>query len=325
MRALLIALLIVVADGANPYGSRGAERVDSYPAHAVKIIVPVPPGTAPDIIARLVGTELSAQWRQPVIIENRPGAAQNLGAELVAKASPDGYTLLVTPQGPLVISQSLFSNLRFDPAAFVPITVLSEQPLVLIASANSPFRTLDDLLRHAKSQPGHVTFASPGVGSSPHLAGVILQRSSGVQLLHVPYKGLGEAMEDVMSGRVQIMFDNLSNAIPHIRNGTVRALAITGAARSRILPHVPALNEAAPGTYPTSWFAMVSPGGTSPAITEKLSRDVVHALHAPNVQSKFQTMLLRTVASSPEETKAFLQRETALWRDVIKTNGIALH
>lgn len=293
-----------------------------YPSRTVKIVVPLPPGPTADILPRILAERLSARWGQPVIIENRPGAANNLGAELVAKAEPDGYTLLATPQGPLVISQSFYPKLGFDPTAFAPISVFAAQPLLLVVHPKVPAATLQDLVAFAKANPDRINFASAGTGSSPHLTGEMLRIAAGIRIVHVPYTGLGPAMSDLLAGHVDMMIDNLGNSLPHIRAGKLKALGVASEKRIPELPDVAAIAEAFPGFHSTSWFAMVAPPRTSSAITERISQATADVLKMPEVAKRFGDLNVAPVGTTPAETAAFLKKESERWKDVIVSGGI---
>ena len=221
---------------------------DGYPSRTIKLVVPLPPGPTADILPRILADKLAARWGQPVIIENRPGAANNIGAELVAKAEPDGYTLLATPPGPLVISQSFYPKLGFDPGAFVPVSIFAAQPFVLLVNPKVPASTLQELIAFAKANPGKINFASGGTGSSPHLTGEMLRIAADIRIVYVPYPGLGPAMTDLLAGRADMMIDNLGNALPHIRSGKLKALGVASETRIPELPDVPAIAEVFPGS-----------------------------------------------------------------------------
>ena len=289
----------------------------SYPDQTVKIVVPLPPGPIADTLPRIIAEKLAERWGQPVIIENRPGAAQNLGAEFVAKAAPDGYTLLATPQGPLVISQSFFPNLGFDPMAFVPISIFAEQPLLLVANPRVPTGNLGELIAFAKTNPGKLNFASPGIGSSPHLTGEMLQTDAGIQFTHVPYKGMGPAVVDLLAGRVDIAFNNLGNSLSLIRSGKLKALAVASPKRIPEFPDVPAVAELYPGFYSNSWFAFVAPPRTPPAIAAEISRAIADVVQMPDVVAQYQKVSMTPVVMSSAETSAFLKTEAERWRKVI--------
>jgi tripartite-type tricarboxylate transporter receptor subunit TctC len=316
-----IFLQLATAIAASPALSRLAYP-QSYPSRPIRIVVPLPPGATADTIPRIVAAKLGAKWGVPIVIENRPGAAQNLGAELVARAEPDGYTLLATPQGPLVINQSLTANLKFDPAAFVPVTVMAALPYVLVAPAQSALSSLDRLIAVAKADPGKLNFASPGVGSSNHLAMAWLSGLAGFQLSHVPYRGAAPALTDLLAGRVDVMFDNAGNVVSLIKDNRLRALAVSSKARISELPDVPAIAERFPEFVATSWFAVVAPPGTPAEIAEKLSDAVAEALRMPDVATTVRELSANVIASNPKETAAFFAAETAHWRQVIVAMGI---
>lgn len=302
--------------------SSAALARDDYPNRTVKFLVGAPPGTNLDIVPRIIADKLTARWGHPVIIENKPGAAQNLAAEVVAKSPPDGYTLLATPQGPLTISQFFFPKLGFDPSAFVPVSIVASQPIVLVAHPKLPAANLKELVAYAKAKPGQINFASPGVGSSPHLSGEMLQIDADIRFTHVPYKGMPPAETDLIAGHVDLMFDNLSNVLPHIKDGRMKALGVASDARIPELPDVPAIAETYPGFYSTSWFAIVAPPGTPPALADNLWKAIKAVLREPDVAARYRAMSSTPVASSPAETAAFLKKESEGWRQVIATAGI---
>lgn len=288
-----------------------------YPNQTVKIVVPLPPGSSADTLPRIIAQKLAERWGQSVIIENKPGFAQNLGAELVAKAAPDGYTLLATPQGPLVISQSFFPKLGFDPSAFAPISIFAEQPLLLVANPHSPAASISELVAYAKANPGKLNFASPGIGSSPHLTGEMLQTDANIRFTHVPYKGMGPAIVDLLSGRVDIAFNNLANSLALIRGGKLKALAVASPKRIPELPEVPAVAEFYPGFYSNSWFAFVAPPRTPASIAAKISQDIAEVVQMSDVVAWYKKTSMTPIAMSPVETGAFLTKEARRWREVI--------
>jgi tripartite-type tricarboxylate transporter receptor subunit TctC len=273
-------------------------------------------------LPRLIADKLGARWGQPVIIENRPGAAQNLGAEVVAKAAPDGYTLLATPQGPLVVSQHFYPTLGFDPSAFVPVTVMAALPYTLVAHPAVQASTLQELVALARANPERMTFASPGTGSPPHLAGEMLKSVSGIRMIHIPYKGVAPAATDLLAGRVNLMFDNLANTLPHIKSGKLKVLAVAGEARIPELSDVPAIAETYPGFYAAGWYAIVAPPKTPVEIAAKLSGAIGETLKLPDVANRLREYSARPVGSSPAETAAFFRQESERWRQVILANGI---
>ena len=310
-------LIAAAVAGALP---GGAAAQTGYPTRTIKIVVPAPPGANLDTIPRIIADKLASHWGHPVIIEHRPGAAQNLGAEVVARSEPDGYTLLATPQGPLVISQHFFAKLGFDPAAFVPVSIIASQPLVLVAHPKFRAANLKDLVASAKD--ARISFASAGIGSSPHLTGEMLKLAAKIDFVHVPYKGLAPAMTDLLGGHVDMMFDNLTNALPQIRDGKVKALAVASETRIGELPDVPAIAELFPGFYSTSWFAIVAPPKTPAGVAAQLSQAIAATLKLPDVIDRYRALASTPVGSSPAETEAFLKKESERWRQVIAAAGI---
>jgi tripartite-type tricarboxylate transporter receptor subunit TctC len=284
--------------------------------------IPLPPGGA-DIYARIVADKLSAKWGQPFIVEHKPGSGANIGAQFVAQSEPDGYTLLITPPGPLVISQHFYSKLAFDPTAFVPITVVVTQPAVLIANPKLPVSNLRELIAYARENPGKLKYASGGISSPPHLNGLMLTGAAGVTATHVPYRGVVQGMTDLVAGHVDMMFDNLSNALPQVREGRVKALGVTSKTRIPELPDVPAIAETYPDVLYTSWFGMVAPPKTPAAVVNKLTAAVAEAMRAPDVINRYKSLSATPGGSmSPTEMAGFLAEESARWRKLIIANKL---
>lgn len=293
-----------------------------YPNRTIKIIVPAPPGPLLDVLPRIVADKLGTRWGKPVIIENRPGFAQNLGAEVVSRADPDGYTLLFTPPGPIVISQYLYSKLGFDPVALVPITVMVTLPAVIVVNPQVPVSTLQELIDYAKANPNKITYGSPGAGSTVQLAMEKLQIAAGIHLIHVPYPGFAPAETDLLAGHIDMMIDNLGNVVPHIKNGELKVLAVTNAARLPDLPNVPAVSEVLSGYVHQDWFAFMAPPKTPPAIVDKLSQAIAETLKLPDVAKRLDDFVVTPVGNSPADTGLLLQRERERWRQVIAESGI---
>jgi tripartite-type tricarboxylate transporter receptor subunit TctC len=303
-------------------GPAGAQT--EFPNRPIRLVVPVPPGPMLDALPRIVAEKLSLKWKQPVIIDNRPGAAQNLGAEVVYKSAPDGYTLFVTPAGPLTISPHLLPKLSFNPAAFVPVSLLVTIPSVLVANAKLPFSTLEEFIAFAKAHPGKITFATSGRGSSPHLANEMLMNTTGIRMTHVPFAGFGPALNNLLGGHVDVMIDNFGNVAPSIENGSLRLLGATTEKRIPDSPNTPAISETYPGFSYASWFAIVAPPKTPPEIAAKLSQAIAETLKLPDVEQRLRRFFVTAVGSSPAETAAFLRREDELWRKIIQANQIKL-
>ena len=293
-----------------------------YPSRPIRIVVPLPPGSNGDLMPRILGQHLSAKLGQPVVIENRSGAAQNLGAEYVSRTEPDGYTLLATPQGPLVISPSFVPNLAFDPSQFVPVTIMAKLPYILVVHPKVPVTTFAEFIAYAKANPGKLNYGTPGLGSSSHLTGEMLKLASGIEMTHVPYAGLAPALTDLLAGHTDVMIANLDSSLAQVQEGKLKGLAVTGEKRAPEVPGLPAIAETYPEVVSTSWFAVVAPPRTPSEIAAKLSRAFAEILREPEVERKWREMTLTPVGGTPEEVGAFLKLETERWRKVIVSGGI---
>jgi tripartite-type tricarboxylate transporter receptor subunit TctC len=294
----------------------------NYPNRPIKIVVPLPAGPVADIVPRLIGEKLAARWGQPVIIENRPGAALNIGAEAVARAEPDGYTLLATPPGPLVVSQHFFSKLAFDPKTFVPVSIMVKVPAVLVANPKIPVSTFAQLVAYAKSNPDKLSYGSPGTGNTPQLAMEKLMATAGIRFLHVPYQGLAPALRDLLAGHIDVMIDNLGNVVEHITNDRLKLIAATTEARLAQFPDVPTVAETFPGVTHMDWFAVVAPAKTPPEIAAKLSEAIAEVLKMPDIAKRMSDLNVTPVGSSPAETAALIKQESDRWQQVIAAAGL---
>jgi tripartite-type tricarboxylate transporter receptor subunit TctC len=294
----------------------------TYPSRLIRIVVPLPPGSNGDLMPRILGQHLATKLGQPVVIENRSGAAQNLGAEYVSRAEPDGYTLLATPQGPLVISPSFVPNLAFDPSQFVPITIMAKLPYILVVHPKLPVATFAEFIAYAKANPGKLNYGTPGLGSSSHLTGEMLKLASNIEMTHVPYGGLAPALTDLLAGHTDVMTANLDSVLAQVQEGKLKGLAVTSEKRAPEVPNLPAMAETYPEVVSTSWFAVVAPPKTPPDIADKLSRAFAEILREPEVEKKWREMALTPVGGTPDEVGAFLKAETARWRKVIVSGGI---
>jgi tripartite-type tricarboxylate transporter receptor subunit TctC len=301
-----------------------AQGLDSYPAKTVTIVVPFPPGGGTDVGARLIAQKLSAKWGQSVVIENKGGAAGILGVDLVAKAKPDGYTLLVGNVGTQSVNPSLYAKLPYNPdTALLPIGMIAELPLVLLATPSLPFQSIREVVAAAKASPGKLSYASSGSGGAPHLTTELLQKASGIRLLHVPYKGGGPAVVDVMAGHVNFLFATVLESIGHIKSGKARGLAVSSAARSPALPDVPTIAENGyPGFESGSWIGMLAPTGTPAAIIEKVAADLQEILGRPDVKQTLISQGATPLSLMPLEFKTRIDSDRQRYLRIIQDGGI---
>jgi tripartite-type tricarboxylate transporter receptor subunit TctC len=297
---------------------------DAYPSKPVRIVVPYPAGGVADLLPRTVGAKLSEKWKQPVVVENKPGASGNIGMADGARAEPDGYTLVLAPTGNLTVNQFLFKEMPFDVAKdFTPITVLATSPNVLVVHPSVPAKTFGELIAYARANPGKLNFSSPGTGSGAHLAGELLNVEAGIKAVHVPYKGMAPAVSDLVGGQVQMMFAGISTALQHIRAGRLVALAIASPKRSPQLPDVPTVAESGiPGFDVTSWYGMVVRSGTPPAVVKKLHADMAEALALPDVKEKLAALGLDPLGNPPEDFARMIAAESRKWSEIVQKAGI---
>ena len=296
-----------------------------YPNKPIRIIVPYPAGQASDTITRLVGERLGKSLGQPVVVDNRPGAGGNIGTDAGAKSAPDGYTLTVATAA-LPISKHVYRKLPFDPAKdFAPITLMTITPLVLVTRTDLPVKDVAGLVDYAKKNPGKLTFASSGPGTSHHLSGELFKALAGVDMLHVPYKGSPPAHVDLMGGSVDVMFDNIVPVAPHVRQGKLRALAVTTKTRAAALPDVPTMAEAGyPNFEATAWFGLLAPAGTPQPVVDKLNKEIVAILKSPDLRDRLAGLGATVVADRPEEFGRFMAAEINKWAPVVKRAQIEL-
>jgi tripartite-type tricarboxylate transporter receptor subunit TctC len=298
---------------------------EPYPTRVVKIVLPVLPGSTTDILARLVANELSQTWGKPVIVENMPGAAMNLGSEYVALAEPDGYTLLICPPSPLSIQQLLFHDLKYDPTKFVPIALLAKIPNVLAVRPDFPSNSVQELIAYAKANPGKLTFASQGVGSTAHLSGSELEVLGGIKMVHVPYHGAQPALTDVMAGNVDMFFDTLTTSVPLYKAGKLKLLGVASAERASSIPDIPTIAESGlPGFRSITWFAIAGPPRLPAALADKINRDVVEILQKPEITEKIRDLRLEPMGGTTADMANFVADETKLWDRVITEAHITL-
>jgi tripartite-type tricarboxylate transporter receptor subunit TctC len=294
---------------------------DDYPNHPVRWLVGYPPGGSTDICARLIGQFLSEHLHQQFAVENKPGAGNNLATEIAVHAPPDGYTLfLVNPAN--AINASLYKNLSFDFIRdMVPVAGFIRVPNVMEVNPNVPAHTVKEFIDYAKANPGKVNLGSSGIGTSVHLSGALFMMMTGVELVHVPYRGSAPALTDLLGNQVQVMFDNLPSSLGHIQGGRLRALAVTTAAPSKALPGVPTVAETVPGYEASAWFGMAVPKGTPRPIIDKLNREINQALADPGIQAKLADLGGILIAGSPEDFGKVIAEETAKWAKVVQATG----
>src|SRR5712672_949673 len=301
-----------------------ASSGQTFPDRVVRIVNPFPPGGSVDVMARLLAQKLTDELGQQVIVENHAGAGGNTGAESVAKSEPDGHTLLFTAPGPLVVNPTLYAKgLGFDPAKdFVPIALFATTPLVLMVSNQVPAKNVQELIALAKQKPGQINFASAGIGSTPHLSGELFKSMAGIDIVHVAYRGTGPAMNDLLGGHIQIMFDLLPSSLPQIEAGKVRALANAGATRPRSLAQLPTVAEQGlPGFEAASWFGLVAPAQTPAPIVEKLSAEVAKILKAPDVVARLNEMGAAPGTAFGKDFAIFMEAEAKKWGEVVRVSG----
>lgn len=302
-----------------------ATRVEArpdFPNRLVKLIVPVPPGAQLDAVARIVAERLSAKWHQPVIIENRPGAAGSIGAEVVAKAEPDGHTLFVTHPGPLVTNQWLYSKLAYDPSSLVAVTVLVTLPPVLVTNSNLRVSNFSEFLTYARANQGKITYGSPGAGSTPHLAMEELAYTAGLRFIHVPYQGLAPAQRELLGGHIDVMIDMAGNVLPQLSEGKLKVLAVTGDKRLAQLSQVPTVSESVSNCAFTDWFAVAAPPKTPEALANHISRSFADALQDASVAQRMRDFAIVPVGNSPAAAKTFFAQEGRHWRKIIDATRI---
>jgi tripartite-type tricarboxylate transporter receptor subunit TctC len=297
----------------------------SWPARPIRLVVPYPPGGPTDIVARVVGQKLGDRLGQTVVVENRPGAGGNIGAEAVAKAAPDGYTLLVATTAH-AINMTLFRKPGYDTRKdFAPVSLLTRGPLVLVTAPTTPASTVAELIALAKARPDAVTFASSGNGQSTHLAAELFNTMAGIRMTHVPYKGSAPALTDVMGGQATVMFDTMLSAMPFVRDGKLKALAVTGASRSPAAPDVPTVAQSGLAGYEaTAWNALVAPAGTPPAVIDAVSQALKTVLEDSDVRARFATQGFAAEWTAPSATGRFLGDEIDKWAKVVKASGATI-
>jgi tripartite-type tricarboxylate transporter receptor subunit TctC len=298
-------------------------HAQTWPAKPVRIIVPFAPGGPADVLARVIGQELSDTLGQPFVVENKVGAAGNIGVEQIAKAAPDGYTLGIVPVGNIAVNPSLFPALPYKASELAPVAMLATVENVLAVNAEVPAQSLKELLALAKQKPGTLSFASPGAGSQAHLAGELMALEADVKLIHVPYKGIGPAINDLVGGQVTMMFGAMSAVLPHVKSGKLRALGVASLKRSAAMPELPTIAEQGlPKFEAVSWYALMAPAGTPAAVVDRLNAESTRSLAKPAIKEKFAAQGLEPGSGKPQDLAATIRTETARWSEVIRKQNI---
>jgi tripartite-type tricarboxylate transporter receptor subunit TctC len=313
------AILVVC----GPFLLGGAAIAESYPSHPVKIVVPFPAGGSNDIVARILAQKLTERDGQTFLVENRGGAGGNIGSDAVAGSDPDGYTLLLTAPPPLTINVALYKDLKYDPAkAFAPVSLVASVPIVLAVHPSLGVKNVSELVALAKARPGALNFGSSGNGSTNHLAGELLKSVTGIDIVHIPYKGAAPAMNDLIAGHIPMMFDNMPAVLPQVQGKFINAIAVAGHTRASALPDVPTVAESGvPGFEASAWFGLVAPANTPAPVLAKLEGDVEAILRMPDVQKRFTELGAEPGAISGEVFGKFLADETAKWTKIIRESG----
>jgi tripartite-type tricarboxylate transporter receptor subunit TctC len=319
-RLALFGLLIAITS----FGATES-RAQSFPSKSVRLIVPFPPGGPADVLGRVYAEKLSAAWSQPVIVENRAGAAGNIGSDMTAKAAPDGYTILLIASSH-VINSALYDKLPYDPIKdFTPLSQVAYYSLVLVAHPSVPAQSLSELVALAKAQPGKLALVSAGNGTPTHLTAELFRTAAQIDFLHVPYKGAAPATNDLLAGQGQLMFNNPVSALPHVTAGKLKALAVTGTQRSALAPDIPTVAESGyPGFEAGTWYAFLAPAGLPPEISKKLSRDIVAITKQDDLKARFAKMGIEALGSTPEQLSEVMQADLVKWSAVIRNANIKL-
>jgi tripartite-type tricarboxylate transporter receptor subunit TctC len=316
LRLLCLALVVSLA-------ASGGAAAQSYPAHPIRWIIGFPPAGPTDILVRIMGDWLGTRLGQPVIVENKPGAASNIATEAVINAAPDGYVIGSVTSANAINATVNKRTLQFDYLKqLIPVSGMSQGPSVLVVNPSIPASNIAELIAYAKANPGKINFGSPGIGSTGHLAAELFKAMAGVDLVHVPYRGAAPAMADLMAGHVQVVFDSMVSVLPHVQGGRVRALAVTSKARSSLLPDLPTIAETLPGYESTIWFGVGAPRGTPPEIVARLNREINAGLAAAEIKEKYAKLGTTPMVMTPEEFWTFSQGETDKWQQVIERAGI---
>jgi len=314
MVMLCLSLLCIGAVNAQPTAA-------NYPSQPVRIIVPYPPGGGADFLARLLAERALAKWGQSMIVDNRPGAGGNVGTEAVFRAPPDGYTMLFTAQPPLVANKSLYSKLTFDPEQMTPVSVMATAYSVLLVNPKLPVNNLQDFVAYGKANPGKLNYASQGIGNAAHLTAELFSSTAGIKMVHIPYKGTGPALADLLSGQVDVLFGELATAGVHVRAGNLKILGVGGATRHPDYPQIPAIAELMPQFQATVWQGMVGPPGMSPVIARKWADLIKEVVKQPDVVKRLGDLSMIPAGGTPDEMARFMREDAQRWNAVVKASG----
>lgn len=313
----LLFALCVVGDQAH---------AQTYPSKSIRLIVPFPPGGPADILSRAIGQKLTDSWGQQVVVDNRAGAGGTIGSDLAAKGTPDGYTLLMGFVGTHAINPSLYSSLPYDNVkSFEPVSLVATATIILVLHPSLPPKSVKELIALAKSKPGELTFGSPGNGTPQHLAGELFNTMAGVKMTHVPFKGAVPAINDLLGGRISLIFSSAPPALPHVATGKLRALAVTSGKRSSVSPDLPTVAESGlPGFEVINWYGVLAPARTPKTIVEKLNAEIAKIMKMPDVKERLSSVGIEAFSSTPAQFAAFMKEETAKWAKVVKFSGARL-
>jgi len=313
----LVVAAALVAPGEAP--------AQGYPTKSIRLVAPSTPGDAPDVIARLVAERLSAALGQQVVVENRPGAGGVVGSEIVAKSAPDGYTLIMGNAGSHGINAAVYSKLPYDILKdFAPVSQIAVAPNIFVVNPGLPVTTIPEFIAYAKARPGQLSYASGGNGSSSHMSMELLKSMAGIDVVHVPYKGSTPALTDVISGQDAVMSVNMPPAVPHVKSGRLRALAVTTRSRTPSMPDLPTVAESLPGYETVAWFGVLAPAGTPKDVVNRLSMEIAKIARSPDMRERFEGMGAEPVGSTPEEFGAVMARDIAKWTALAKSVGIKI-
>jgi tripartite-type tricarboxylate transporter receptor subunit TctC len=321
MHDIRMGRILLVLSAAAALAFALPAQAQDYPGKLVRVVVPYPPGSLTDTLARLVAEKLQGKWGQPVIVENRAGAAGNVGAEVVSRAAPDGHTLLFSPPAPFVTNKLLYAKLAYDPDAFAPVSVIAIAPVVLMVHPKLAAESVEQLIAYAKANPDRLNYASSGVGGTPHLSAELFKSMAGIGIVHVPYQGTAPALTALLGGQVDMLFDAVGAGLPSIRAGKLRVLAVGSERCTPLLPDVPAMSEVLPGFVSKVWVAMAAPPKTPTATANWISAAIAEAAKQPEVAKRMLDLSFEAIGGTPGEMALLVRQETERWSNVIRTTG----